>query len=453
MHMNEMKIRTEFPPTLVLAQMDHNDCIIHSIYEDFRIVVECTEDIQEQENMIISCYSFDDSRYLDFQFSVLVVEKIEIHKYSAIYDVTLKGNFEECYSCIEKIYSILDRKGTNSIGGIREFMKGEKNFCNYQYKKDQEFYDDYRKQRELWYKQIYDNKEYDIVMKNVEMAYFFNNFNDYAKIIENGCRKTIQDNIEADGIAGKGIFRKGFERVYIGSEFCHNMLPEKEQLKKIMDICIAESYKITIAFPYLMESEIDYEEEKLAVIDNTAKENRMLIEVIINDYGMIELVKKYQNLVMIWGRLQNKRKKDPRIKYMWSDKNHMDLFKENMLNNDFYIDKLKQIGVTRFEMESFSVDNSHINGKCSIHFPFYQINTSMFCTMYAHCKNNNKLKQSQVYECPRYCENYVYIYPKHLNIIGCGNSVFGFDNKMLVSIEHLKSYIKMGIDRLVFSEY
>ena len=285
------------------------------------------------------------------------------------------------------------------------------------------------------------------------MAYFFVNFSDYNEIIENGCRNTIQNNLAFDGITHRGIFTKEFERVYIGSEFCHNMIPDKLQLKKILNICILESYKITVAFPYLLENEISNTDELLYVINEIAESNGMKIEILINDWGMIELVNKYRNLSLVLGRLLNKRKKDPRIEYIWNYKNNSDLLKKNYLNNEEFLEGLKNMGITRFEFEDHLTDNELIDSKCSLHFPYYQINTSMFCTMYAECKKYNKFKQSLISNCPKYCDNYVYLYPKHLNIIGRGNSILGFNNKIFTNKKHLKKYIDMGIDRLVYSGY
>lgn len=453
MYINELEIYTELPSTIVLALIDNNDCVIHSMYNDGRIVVECVEDIVGTTSLTISCYSFDDSKYIDYKFEILDTELKSVQTYSTIYVLTLKGDFDGCCTCIQQAYELLDNRGENNIGSIKGFMKEKQTFCDYLYEKDREFYNRYKEQRSVWYEYIDNDEEYDVIMKDVEMAYFFVDFSDYTKIIENGCRKTIYDNIVADGVADKGVFRKEFERVYIGSEFCHNMVPDKVQLKKIMDICIMESYEITIAFPYLLENEIKKTDELLATIDETAKAHGIRIEIIINDWGMMELVRNYQNLTLVLGRLQNKRKKDPRIEYMWNYKNNSKLFQRNMLNHSLFIEKMKSMGINRFEVESHMLENECIDGKCSLHFPYYQINTSMYCTMYSECTKLNKFKQNIVYACPKYCDNYVFLYPKHLNIIGRGNSIFGFNNKMFVEKEYLKRNIEMGIDRFVYSGY
>lgn len=450
---NEINVLDKIPSTIVQALIDDNDCVIHNIHSDSKILVECVEDITEAKMLTLSCYSFEESRYIDFEFEVLCVAKKIVQKYSNIYTLIVTGNFKECYSLIYHMNKLFDNKSRNDIGSIKGFMKEKQFFCNYPYEEDKEFFGDYTEQRLWWFRDIKTDDEYKTIMRDVEMAYFFVNFSDYNEIIENGCRNTIQNNLAFDGITHRGIFIKEFERVYIGSEFCHNMIPDKLQLKKILNICILESYKITVAFPYLLENEISNTDELLYVINEIAESNGMKIEILINDWGMIELVNKYRNLSLVLGRLLNKRKKDPRIEYIWNYKNNSDLLKKNYLNNEEFLDGLKNMGITRFEFEDHLTDNELIDSKCSLHFPYYQINTSMFCTMYAECKKYNKFKQSLISNCPKYCDNYVYLYPKHLNIIGRGNSILGFNNKIFTNKKHLKKYIDMGIDRLVYSGY
>lgn len=52
-------------------------------------------------------------------------------------------------------------------------------------------------------------------------------------------------------------------------------------------------------------------------------------------------------------------------------------------------------------------------------------------------------------ECSHYCSIYRLSYPKHLNITGRFNSLFGIDKELLNHPEKIKAYANAGIDRLV----
>ena len=112
---------------------------------------------------------------------------------------------------------------------------------------------------------------------------------------------------------------------------------------------------------------------------------------------------------------------------------------------------LKETRVTRFEFETHGNGNKVPPGTHSLHFPFYQMNTSQFCPINAECTGYSRTKQKPVQDCPMYCQEFCSLYPKHLNTIGRGNSIFGFNKEVLTDPEKLHSYLEPGIDRLVFS--
>ncbi|MFQ8776686.1 MAG: hypothetical protein ACLR78_03355 [Roseburia sp.] len=60
-------------------------------------------------------------------------------------------------------------------------------------------------------------------------------------------------------------------------------------------------------------------------------------------------------------------------------------------------------GIRRYEWESCGYRQQFPEGKNSIHVPFYQTNTSQYCTLYAACKNGERGKQELPESCPGYC--------------------------------------------------
>ena len=136
------------------------------------------------------------------------------------------------------------------------------------------------------------------------------------------------------------------------------------------------------------------------------------------------------------------------------------MLKENSLNAEFYHQYVRnEWNIQRIEWESCGYEQN-IGGKqdfgdggagggSSLHLPYYQTNTSEYCTLYAICANGNRGKQNRVEHCPHYCETYVFLYPDHLRMVGKGNSLFALDLQVLTNPEILKTYQKQGVDRLV----
>lgn len=99
--------------------------------------------------------------------------------------------------------------------------------------------------------------------------------------------------------------------------------------------------------------------------------------------------------------------------------------KLNAVNSDFFQDFLKnEYNFCRFEFESCGYKQKLPGGRHSLHIPFYQTNTSQYCTLYARCREGQRGRQKLVTACPRYCEDYVFSYPDHLHMIGKYNSLF-----------------------------
>lgn len=241
------------------------------------------------------------------------------------------------------------------------------------------------------------------------------------------------------------------ERLYIGNQFCHLLFPEQDMLFKLMEKAVKEHLKITLVFSYIREYKLDFISRLLCEIDKWCRLHNCQIEVVVNDWGMAEILKNQtENLIPCLGILLNKRKKDPRISYKTGDQK---LFKENSLNAQFYRNFLRNTyGICRFEWETCGYTQLFPIGKNSLHIPFYQTNTSQYCPLFAVCANGERGRQKLIKNCPEYCREYVLLYPEHLHMMGRYNSLFGIDMDALKDIKVLEAYIKNGVDRLVIGE-
>lgn len=252
-------------------------------------------------------------------------------------------------------------------------------------------------------------------------------------------------------------------RIYIGNQFCHLLFPDEKELFMMLEKAYKESLGITIAFSYIREFMLKPIEELINRLAQWCKEKDTCIEIVINDWAMADIIAKQnaelaikkseainemrQYLIPCLGILLNKRKKDPRFPYKKGDKS---LYSQNNLNADFYRKYLQsEFGIQRYEWESCGYEQEFPQGKNSLHLPYYQTNTSQYCPLYAICTTGNRGIQYLVKECSHYCSIYRLSYPKHLNITGRFNSLFGIDKELLNHPEKIKAYANAGIDRLV----
>lgn len=252
-------------------------------------------------------------------------------------------------------------------------------------------------------------------------------------------------------------------RIYIGNQFCHLLFPDEKELFMMLEKAYKESLGITIAFSYIREFMLKPIEELINRLAQWCKEKDTCIEIVINDWAMADIIAKQnaelaikkseainemrQYLIPCLGILLNKRKKDPRFPYKKGDKS---LYSQNNLNADFYRKYLQsEFGIQRYEWESCGYEQEFPQGKNSLHLPYYQTNTSQYCPLYAICTTGNRGIQHLVKKCPHYCSIYRLSYPKHLNITGRFNSLFGIDKELLNHPEKIKAYANAGIDRLV----
>lgn len=250
-----------------------------------------------------------------------------------------------------------------------------------------------------------------------------------------------------------------YQRLYIGNQFCHNLFPDRRTLCAMLAKAQKEKKKVTIVTTYLRES---LREQTFAYLDEIyewCKTNIFPIEVIVNDWGMLEFLKaKSEFMEPVLGLLLNKRRKDPRYSYKAGVEAHLPQMACNQLNQPLFGELLRNMGIKRIEYETcgyqmklaeFSTSGEKDQVPLTLHLPLYQTNTSQFCTLYSLCHNKDRGLQQLVNECPKYCESYICAYPEHLDMVGLYNSLFALDTQM--TAEQLKQYLNQGVDRLVWN--
>lgn len=89
---------------------------------------------------------------------------------------------------------------------------------------------------------------------------------------------------------------KGYDRLYIGSEFCPNKLPTPEAL---VEAAKAFRGPLTLATPPLGRGGLD----KLAPLLKAAAPAKGKLEVVVNDWGLLRFLKQDKNTRLFLGRM------------------------------------------------------------------------------------------------------------------------------------------------------
>lgn len=249
------------------------------------------------------------------------------------------------------------------------------------------------------------------------------------------------------------VTKKKVNYLYIGNQFCHLLFPKSEQLFSILDKALQEEIKPVVVFTYLQEHDIAEVQTLIEQLGIWCRSQNQRIELVVNDWGMLSMIANVPDhdwFDITLGALLNKRRKDTRLQY----KNGAErlLLRENALQSEAYCRYLQEnFHVSRVSLESCGYDYDIPDGtlKYTLYFPFYQMNTSQHCTLYADIKNGERGRQCAVTQCPEYCSGQAYLYPAMLNMVGRYNTLFGYDTRVMYDGEYVSCFLKQGVDRLV----
>ena len=230
----------------------------------------------------------------------------------------------------------------------------------------------------------------------------------------------------------------------------------RSELKQLLEKAGQEGMQAVIVLTALKERDRISFCTLLEQLASYARRNHRKLEAVVNDWGTAEMIRQnYADVMtMSLGILINKRRKDSRMQWRLGSEKQMNMLKENSSNEESFKEYLKE----RYQIISSAVyetcgytyilpENEQV-----IYFPYYQMNTAGHCTLYAACHNGDRSMQMAETDCPEYCNEYMFMYPEFLNMIGFGNSVFAWDNGILTDAEYFEQFSKAGKHRMVLME-
>lgn len=266
--------------------------------------------------------------------------------------------------------------------------------------------------------------------------------------------------------------RERYSRIYFGNEFCQRLIPSVFDLKKVLEYTRKKRLNFSLATPYVTE----YGLRKLEILFDLLTEAGFDSEVIVNDWGVLDLVSSnYPGLRPVLGRLLTKQKRGPRLMKLLKrdgrprliidprspDISHLVFQKRLPLALDPYYrgsnassvpiihNYLIDRGIKRIELDNtlqgLSLELPEGEISASLYLPYIYISTTFFCPT-AGCdqKRSSLLK---IKPCNRQCQKYIFklrhkTMPKTLFLKG--NTIFYKHSRLPA-----KNLQEIGIDRIV----
>ncbi|MFH1551652.1 MAG: hypothetical protein ABIC36_02125 [bacterium] len=220
--------------------------------------------------------------------------------------------------------------------------------------------------------------------------------------------------------------KKEYQRIYFGNEFCARLLPSKKDIDFLIKIIKKDKLSLS-----LLTSEVGSSGLKKTtdIIDYLAKK-KILDEVIINDYGIFNyLRKKYPFCQIVFGRILSRSAILGAIGFLRKNS-----IRRIEFDNSIWSD-------TKLFKRRFLL-------KFSYYYPYFVFFNTRYCPV-AGIKEN-KSKNHGIIDCSKEClkigelEVLNLVFNKNKKAVLMGNTQF-IKNKI-----NLKKINKLNIDRLVF---
>ncbi|MBU0574521.1 MAG: hypothetical protein KKH83_08625 [Candidatus Margulisbacteria bacterium] len=233
-------------------------------------------------------------------------------------------------------------------------------------------------------------------------------------------------------------------RLYVGSESCENLMPSRETLAKYIRLGQERSVSICLVTPFMITPTGS---ARLSVLlglmnDRAAKKS----EVIINDWGALEMLQKYPRLVPVIGRALNKMRRSVNPLAETKLLPYRSLFGISILSNPAICKFLKEKKVKAFGYDNLWHGIAPSKSACHdlkthLYFPLIPVSFTSNC-LFASTNREENDKFRCGLSCKRECQEYYVANSSYFDannksnllmlsrgIYGCNNSLEGIPLK------------------------
>lgn len=245
----------------------------------------------------------------------------------------------------------------------------------------------------------------------------------------------------------KTFDHKKYNRFYYGSEFCEYLIPDISEIDKIINYTFDQKKKFTLLTPFVTDMGVNKLDKIFKSICSYGKD----IEIVISDYGILELIKtKGYKFSLVLGRMLNQQKRGPRLLKL-IDKVPKELishFSSCYLDRQEVYEYLLHLGVERIEFDNIPLGlkrPSYDKFKASIYYPYIYLSTTRLCLARKAFKDTSRLRLIE--KCEQECKVCEFTLnhkcmPEEISLKG--NTYFTYCKNLPENLEDL------NIDRIVF---
>lgn len=237
-----------------------------------------------------------------------------------------------------------------------------------------------------------------------------------------------------------------YSRIYFGNEFCQRLIPTVEEVEEILNFTLSKDLRFTFVTSFVTDTALDSLQDLLNIISRKTPNS----EVVINDWGMLGIVRKH-NLIPVVGRLLTKQRRDPRILNLKGKLTEGAIERSKSVGiGSYLIQFLKNNDVERMEIDNLPQGiklREYINLErfhFSLYFPFNYVTTSRRCIFNDGC---HQPEGGVLSKCERRCRHSPVVL-RHdampLPLYLKGSTIFLENRKLPDSIA------QEGIDRIIY---
>ena len=235
-----------------------------------------------------------------------------------------------------------------------------------------------------------------------------------------------------------------YSRIYFGHETCDRRIPSLNEFQQAKECCAEKKLSFSLVTPFCTNAGI---KSLTPLLETLSKQD----ELIVNDFGVLQLASKQTKARIVVGRLLNRQYRDPRIAFFKNPpKEMMQHLCSSHASSSLFLSLLKKFHVERIELDNLlqgiETDLSNTGFSASLYTPFVFVSATRLC-LTANCDSLSHSKKVGVMPCGKQCLNYSFMLDnKQLKkpLFLFGNALY-FENKKIPNCLE-----KKGINRLVF---
>lgn len=239
--------------------------------------------------------------------------------------------------------------------------------------------------------------------------------------------------------------------ISFGDACCPLLFPDSRYYAQMIQHCQAHNQKLLFQLAPVSESLLDTMCERIRILDQMLVDKECTADIEVGDIGMLRFCESLKGFGRVSkGILLCKKKKDTRLKYVSGGSEPMNEGSNEAMNEGSSESK-DEVGIPPINEGRYDYPKDKDlalldETEDHVYLPYYQTNTGTFCTLRALTDSGDRSKQTRILTCNQKCGKQRILYPKHLNMVGIGNSLYGFQlESMARGYKKIKKRIILNI--------